>query len=176
MRLAVTLDKLERGFTNFSDLQPNRRFGRRSRLMFPSSQTLPTDTIDMKAVLRRAFICLLLVAALYAGIIFLFVTAIAVTTLFLFLHRIHHLHWRLLKLIYKFAFHVFFNHDPPMQYVFAILVFGVLGLVWLILLRWAWNRRADRLNREGVPSEAAPLVVSGVWPPPPNVPEARTKV
>ena len=133
MRLAVTLDKLERGFTNFSDLQPNRRFGRRSRLMFPSSQTLPTDTIDMKAVLRRAFICLLLVAALYAGIIFLFVTAIAVTTVFLFLHRIHHLHWRLLKLIYKFAFHVFFNHDPPMQYVFIILVSGVLGLVWLIL-------------------------------------------
>ncbi len=39
---------------------------------------------------------------------------------------------------------------------------------------WAWNRRADRLNRESLlqPSVAA---APGVWPPPPTMPRADSR-
>lgn len=52
-----------------------------------------------------------------------------------------------------------------------------LGLRALLLsLRvWAWNRRANRLQREGTP--VAEIVSDepppGVWPPPPTVPRPR---
>ena len=67
------------------------------------------------------------------------------------------------------ALHIFFNRDPPMQYVFTILVLGVLGFVWLLLLRWAWNRRADRLNREASLPQPELAVDTGIWPPPPTL-------
>ena len=33
---------------------------------------------------------------------------------------------------------------------------------------WAWNRRADRLNREASVPLAVPAALPGVWPPPPT--------
>ena len=34
---------------------------------------------------------------------------------------------------------------------------------------WAWNRRADRLNREPAAPQALPAIDTSVWPPPPTV-------
>lgn len=47
---------------------------------------------------------------------------------------------------------------------FWIMLFSFLSL---FASHWAWNRRADRLNRELSPMLAAISIVSGVWPPPP---------
>jgi hypothetical protein len=141
--------------------------------MFPPGRTPLIDTIDMKAVLRQALIFLVSVIASFGVFIALFLTALVVTILVLYRHRIHHIHWRLLKLLYKLALDIFFGRDPPMEYVVTILVFGVLGFIWLLLLRWAWNRRADRLNREASLPKPAVDVAPGVWPPPPNVSRGR---
>ena len=47
----------------------------------------------------------------------------------------------------------------------SLTVFGILAT---FSAHWAWNRRADRLNRE--PAVPQPVFVNapGVWPPPPN--------
>lgn len=34
---------------------------------------------------------------------------------------------------------------------------------------WAWNRRAERLSREGLLPPPVPDITPGVWPPPPTV-------
>jgi len=127
----------------------------------------------MKAVLHRSLIFLVSIIAYFVFFIALFLTAVVVTILERYRHRIHHIHWRLLKLLYRLALDIFFGRYPPMQYVFTILVFGALGFVWLLLLQWAWNRRADRLNREASSPQPALAATPGVWPPPPNVPEGR---
>ncbi len=141
--------------------------------MFPPGQTLITDTVDMKAVLRRALIFLVSVIAYFGIFIALVLTAIVAGILSRYQHHIHHIRWRLLKLLYRIALDIFFSRYPPMQYVFTILIFGVFGFIWLLLLRWAWNRRADRLNREVCLPQPAPAAAPGVWPPPPNMPEQR---
>lgn len=42
-----------------------------------------------------------------------------------------------------------------------------VALLWLFPTHWAWNRRADRLNR-GLSQPLPTLAdVSGIWPPPP---------
>lgn len=49
-------------------------------------------------------------------------------------------------------------------YVIGAIAFVIL---WCVPTQWAWNRRADRLNREAI----LPLVsaaIPGVWPPPPT--------
>jgi len=53
----------------------------------------------------------------------------------------------------------------------TVLSYGALAiaiaLAGCFCQHWAWNRRADRLNRE--PSLPLAAVASGVWPPPPTV-------
>lgn len=168
MRLSVNLDELERGLTHFTEGYADGRF---PRFMFPPSQTLPTAAVDMKAVLRRTLISLLSIIACFAASIPLFLTATVVTILSHYRHQIHHIQWRLLKLLYGIALDIFFGRYPPMQYVFTTLVYGVLGFVWLLLLRWAWNRRAARLNCEASLPQQALVVDGGVWPPQLNVPD-----
>ena len=46
-----------------------------------------------------------------------------------------------------------------------------LGFLLSLPQIWAWNRRADRLNREASLPQPAPAAAPGVWPPPPSVPE-----
>jgi len=146
--------------------------------MFPSSQILLTDTVDMKAVLRRTFIFLIFIVTCFVAFFALTSVIVVVAIAIYYRHHIHHLNWRLLKLLCSIAYRIqlkviYKNGDSPMDYVFIILIFGVLGFVWLLLLRWAWNRRAERLNREPSLPQSALAVAPGVWPPPPNVPEGR---
>jgi len=44
------------------------------------------------------------------------------------------------------------------------------GFLFSIPQIWAWNRRADRLNREASLPPPTLAAVPGVWPPPPSVP------
>ena len=170
MWLHIDVDKVERCFTSFTDSRPSPRSRRRSRFLFPSSRTQITDLINMKAVTRRASLFLLALTAYFAVAIFLFVSALAATILYQYRHYIHHFHWRLLKLLYRIALDNFFGHDPPMQYVIIVLVFSALGFSWLLTLRWAWNRRAKRLNHEASLPQTALATDTSVWPPPPIAP------
>ncbi len=61
------------------------------------------------------------------------------------------------------------NRTPPsVVFIPCCLILAVM-LLCVFLTHWAWNRRADRLNRE--PSLPLPAVADapGVWPPPPTV-------
>ena len=51
----------------------------------------------------------------------------------------------------------------------TVTVFPPFGILVLLLFRWAWNRRAQRLSQ--VPTPAP--VDSDTWPPPPQVPQLR---
>jgi hypothetical protein len=51
----------------------------------------------------------------------------------------------------------------PCYFVLAI------AFLWLFLTHRAWNRRADRLNREPRLPQPVAAAVPGVWPPPPTV-------
>ena len=44
-----------------------------------------------------------------------------------------------------------------------------IGFAGCFCQHWAWNRRADRLNREAALPPPAAVAVPGVWPPPPVV-------
>ena len=133
----------------------------------------------MKAVLCSAFIFSLFIIAIIATY-FIFTSFIAVVVIAIeYRHDIHHLTWRLLKVLCSIAYRIQLDvmskdGGSPMDYVFTILAFAAFGFVWLLLLRWAWNRRAERLNREAsLPHPAALAIDTAVWPPPPNVPERQ---
>jgi len=49
-------------------------------------------------------------------------------------------------------------------YVLGWVAFVIL---WCLPTHWAWNRRADRLNREAGLPQALLVALPGVWPPPP---------
>lgn len=48
-----------------------------------------------------------------------------------------------------------------------LIAFGISGC---FCQHWAWNRRADRLNREAALMPPTAVEVASVWPPPPAVP------
>lgn len=169
MWLHVDVDRVEKCFTNIADVWPDARFSRLRGLMFPPSRTPLTGMVGMKAVTRRAFLFLLSITASYVVFIFLMLTAIAATILYQYRHRIHHFHWRLLRLLYGIARDIFFGRNPPLQYVTTVLVFSTLGFAWLLALRWAWNRRAKRLNYEATLPQPVLMAALSVWPPPPAV-------
>ncbi len=61
------------------------------------------------------------------------------------------------------------NTIPPVTVL--TFCFSLLAAVLLSLFptQWAWNRRADRLNREAShPQQLIAVEVQGVWPPPPT--------
>ncbi len=128
----------------------------------------------MKAVLRRAFIFPFLLIA-YFAIFFIFTSLIIVAaTAIEYRHHIHHLNWRLLKVLFRFAYRTQLSimskdGESPIDYVFITLGFAALNVVFLLSLRWAWNRRADRLNREANEPQALLAIDTGIWPPPPTV-------
>ena len=57
-------------------------------------------------------------------------------------------------------------------HLLVILAVVPLSTFWYIATLypsvWAWNRRADRLNREAAAPQAVPAALPGVWPPPPT--------
>ena len=50
----------------------------------------------------------------------------------------------------------------------SLAFFIVLGLA-LLAITWAWNRRADRLQREPIPEPLPEISQEGVWPPAPRI-------
>lgn len=55
----------------------------------------------------------------------------------------------------------------------SLMLQVVLGPLVLVPFAWAWNRRANRLNRETSVPQPTLATAPGVWPPPPDVPEGR---
>ncbi len=135
VRLSVIQDKVEAGFNCLNQRRPD---GRLRRLSFPPYSTAITDTVDMKAVFRSAFILLLYFIASFAVVISLILSLIAIAVFSHYSHhRIHHLHLPLIKLLYTIAIRIFFTDEPPMDYVVAILNLSAIGLAWLLAVRWA---------------------------------------
>jgi len=69
-------------------------------------------------------------------------------------------------------FHIIFDKTLYFEFLIILYISFVPAFLWAAYLDCslqAWNRRADRLNRE--PSLPLPAVadVPGVWPPPPTV-------
>lgn len=71
---------------------------------------------------------------------------------------------------YQAIAHIYFSFTGEFVSEMCILlcVEMFFATVWLSPVIWAWNRRADRLNREPMPRPAV-ADVPGIWPPPPIV-------
>lgn len=61
------------------------------------------------------------------------------------------------------------NSTPPGTALFYSALAIIIALFSCFCQHWAWNRRADRLNREGPLMPEAVAAAPGVWPPPPTV-------
>lgn len=162
MRLRVSLDRLERGLTRPPPNGWSRRF------LFPPIQTPFTKTVGSVAVLRHALFCLLLLIA-YVAIFFIFLPLIATVVALIYYnkHHVHHAPWHLFALLYSVGLKHLLSQGTPVEYAFILSGGAVTILVFLFALRWAWNRRADRLNREAILPHLALTTDRGVWPPPP---------
>ena len=51
--------------------------------------------------------------------------------------------------------------------IWVLLSLAASGPLLCLPFAWAWNRRADRLNREAALPPPELVAVPGVWPPPP---------
>lgn len=155
MRFAVNLDKLEEG------LNRRRSDGKFGQLMFPPGPTLPTDIVTMSAVLQHALVfptafCLLL------PLLFIALSFIITADLSLRLYQQVRPSY-----IYKITLLVLNDLAQGLPIIFLSLL--VFNIAINLLQRWAWNRRADRLNREASLPQPALTSDMGVWPPPPSV-------
>ena len=172
--MQVDLDKLENLLNTFTSLSGNKRwygFNWPGWLSFPPEQTPAIDAIPMKAVLRSAASFPLFITLYFTVCTFVIVTAFAIAILLANLHHhLHHLHWRLIKLLYSFGLRDFLRDNPPLDYAYVVAAMSGLGFGFISALRWAWNRRADRLNQEAALTPPVAALSSGVWPPPPTVP------
>ena len=65
------------------------------------------------------------------------------------------------------------NRTPPGTFLFYCSLAMAFVFLACFPFHWAWNRRADRLNLEASLPQPALAAASGVWPPPPNVPEQQ---
>jgi len=119
---------------------------------------------------------LLLIA--YVAIFFTLLPFIASIAVFIYYntHHVHHAPWHLFALLYRMSVKYLLSQGTPAEYALTLAGLAGTNLAFLFALRWAWNRRADRLNREASLPPPALAAVPGVWPPPPTVPETHTKV
>lgn len=164
VRLSVIQDKVE---TILNRRRTNGRFG---RFRFPPSQTPARETVTLSAAFRHAFSFLLIMIAQLV-IFFLIFPLIALIFVFIYFRQyFHHIPWRLMRTMYRDAVNHLWSQGTPAEYIFIYLVLAGIILAFLLAERWAWNRRAERLNREGSPSQPAVAAAPGVWPPPPSGP------
>ena len=61
------------------------------------------------------------------------------------------------------------NHTSPATVLFYSALAIATALSGCVGQHWAWNRRADRLNREAILPLPVAAAVPGAWPPPPAV-------
>ena len=168
MRLRVNLDRIEEG------LNRRRTDGKSIGFIFPPVQTPHIETVAIKAVLRHALFCLLLIITCFV-IFFAFLPFIAAVVVFIDYntHHVHHAPWHLFALVYRMGVKHLLSQGTPAEYALTILGLDGTNLAFLLASRWAWNRRAHRLNREASLPQPALAIDIGVWPPPPNVSEQR---
>ena len=68
------------------------------------------------------------------------------------------------------------NKSSPQAVLSDCALIIVICIFLCVCQHWAWNRRADRLNREAALTPPVTAVLIGVWPPPPLGPaDAVTK-
>lgn len=61
------------------------------------------------------------------------------------------------------------NKSSPQMVLSDCALLIAFCILICVCQHWAWNRRADRLNREGIMTTPAATELAGVWPPPPIV-------
>ena len=164
MRLQAVLDKLEAGLPI-----PRRTRGRFCWFVFSKRQIPFTEIMPTNVVYRDAFLMLLTITFYLAAFFFL-VPLIAEIFVFIhFRHHFHHIPWHFIRIIYRLGFNHLWNEGTPVDHVLTLLMVAGMSLAFQFALRWAWNRRANRLNSEVSLPQLAPTVAPGVWPPPPIV-------
>lgn len=144
MQIAASKDKIE----VLLNTRPDK--GKLKRFDFPSSQTPKTEPIGLAAVLRRTLGYFFVVTSYFATVIALVMTVIVAFLLVHYKAHIHHLRWRLFKLLYRYAAHSVFRENPLWECIVSIVVLTGFGCALLFAQRWAWNRRADWLRREPI--------------------------
>ncbi len=60
------------------------------------------------------------------------------------------------------------NRSSPQSVLTGCVLLLIFCVAYCFCQHWAWNRRADRLNRDPVLPEPVPAETPGVWPPPPR--------
>jgi len=159
VRLRVNLDCIE------EVLNRRRTDGKSIGFLFPPSQTLLSDTVNMKAVLQHAWVS--------PTLFFLFVPVLFVALSFVITADLSLRLYQQVRLgfIYKLTLLVLTELAHGLPILFLLLI--VFNVAIHLPLRWAWNRRANRLNRAASLPKPAVDVAPGIWPPPPNVLEGR---
>ena len=161
MRLSPDLNRLEAG------LNRRRADSKASWLMFPSARTSPHKTVSFAASLHRVFVCFLFFLV-YLSIFSFGLPFVVLIFLFAkYRHHFHHIPWHLMMFMYKSAVRHLSGEAKPSDYFFLLCLLAVAIVAHVFASRWAWNRRADRLNREAALPLPAPVAVPGSWPPPP---------
>lgn len=155
MRLHVDMDKMERGLTNC------RSDGRFGWLMFPSGQTALTETVGMKAVLQHAWIVPMLFC-LFVLVLFVALSFVITADLSLRLYQQVRLGY-----IYKFTLLVLNELARGLPIFFLLML--VFNIAIHLPIRWAWNRRAARLNYEASLPQPTLADATDIWPPPPTI-------
>jgi ABC-type Fe3+ transport system permease subunit len=152
MRITVDKDKIEEVLTR-------RRTD--SWLSFPPRGTAPTDKISILGVFKYVWIA--------PGLFFFFVTLLFVVLSFVITADLSMRLYQHIRLdyIYKITRNVLRDAFPAL--ILSLLIMFVFNVAIHLPIRWAWNRRANRLNQIGNPSVPAPVTLPGVWPPPPTV-------
>ncbi len=155
MRLSVNKDKLEELFNR------RRNPDKASRCVFPYKLASQNSKFSLAETAFLALRLPILVTVFCEGLHAVIVVDVGV---YFYLHRDFPL-----RLI--IAFYRSMPHQITEGFYFFLTAFPILFVFSLLLSlahRWAWNRRADRLNREAAAPQAVPAILPGAWPPPPT--------
>ena len=124
--------------------------------------TCQTDRVGMWPPVKLSlihsllFVLLILLAQVMASMIF--------GGFFLPQYRLHPFNFNEAVLIIKMLLHL----GPTIPANLLVpLFYGLATFTIWFPTRWAWNRRADRLNREASLPQPALATDTSVWPPPP---------
>lgn len=155
------IDALERWLTKSFEKELSRRHNKPLQfLRLLPEPSLPSVNLSISLYLRNTFV--FFVALVLLGFFVLAVYFVYLVLNMFTLHQIQQHHQAMLHIA------IVAVKSEVFALCFAPLGGAFLTAAGLAPSFWAWNRRADRLNREGITPPAA-AEVTGVWPPPPNV-------
>ena len=154
MRIALNKDKLEQTLNSH---RPD------SWLSFPPRGTAPAAQISAFAALKHSFVFPTLFC-LFVPVLWVALSVVITTDLSLRLY--HHVRAAYIYQITLSVLKVYFGN-----LLIALPLLLIFNAAIYFSIRWAWNRRAERLNRKGMPPPSAPACDPVVWPPPPSRPK-----